>query len=282
MIRALILPLLLLAAPHVTSAEAAIDVAIAPKNPANIPASNAANLYVKCGKAKRISCAVDSDTFWHRGAKIRIADINMHETSRPVCAYEAGLGARATLRLTQLLNAGPFALEQQGRDVDRYGRQLRIVTRDGRSQTCVIDGDTILIGYPPKGRKIRMSDYNAPEIKGECPAESALALGARAALLEWLNRGPFEMSGGDDPAYDKYGRELRAFKRTSSDGSDDWLVETILASNTARSEWGDRAAAGVTNTSRSPLVTFAACAPNPGQAEQDSLRLARIQQGATP
>jgi micrococcal nuclease len=114
------------------------------------------------------------------------------------------------------------------------------ICRQGRSQACVIDGDTILIGYPPKARKIRMSDYNTPELKGECPAESALALRARAALLEWLNRGPFEMSGGDDPPYDKYGRELRTFKRTGSDGSDDWLVDTMLASKTARSEWGDR------------------------------------------
>jgi endonuclease YncB( thermonuclease family) len=76
---------------------------------------------------------VDDDTFWHRGAKIRIADINTPETSRPGCAYEAGLGARATLGLTQLLKAGPFALEQQGRDADRYGRQLRIGTRGGKS-----------------------------------------------------------------------------------------------------------------------------------------------------
>ena len=110
----------------------------------------------------------------------------------------------------------------------------------GRSQACVIDGDTILIGYPPKARKIRMSDYNAPELKGECAAESALAIGARTALLEWLNRGTFEMSGGDDPPYDKYGRELRALKRTGPDGSDDWLVDTMVASKTARSEWGDR------------------------------------------
>lgn len=110
----------------------------------------------------------------------------------------------------------------------------------GRSQACVIDGDTIAIGYPPKGRKIRMSDYNAPELSGECPAESALALAARAALLEWLNRGPFEMSGGDDPPYDQYGRELRALKRSAPGGSDDWLVDTMLASKTARSEWGDR------------------------------------------
>jgi len=32
-----------------------------------------------------------------------------------------------------LLNAGPFALEQQGRDKDRYGRKLRVVTRRGAS-----------------------------------------------------------------------------------------------------------------------------------------------------
>jgi len=138
MIRALILPFLLLAIPQITYAEAAIDVAIAPKNPVNNPVNNTGNLYVKCGKAKRINCIVDGDTFWHRGAKIRIADINTPETSRPGCAYEAGLGARATLRLTQLLNAGPFTLEQQGRDVDRYGRQLRIVTRDGQSLGTVL------------------------------------------------------------------------------------------------------------------------------------------------
>ncbi len=68
--------------------------------------------FAKCGAAKRINCVADGDTFWHRGAKIWIADINTPETSRLGCVYEAGLGARATLRLTQLLNAGLFALEQ--------------------------------------------------------------------------------------------------------------------------------------------------------------------------
>ncbi len=118
MIRASIFSLLLLAAPGPALAEP--DTAY--------PAT-----FAKCGSAKRINCVVDGDTFWHRGAKIRIADINTAETSRAGCAFEAGLGARATLRLTQLLNAGPFALEQQGRGVDHYGRQLRIVTRGGKS-----------------------------------------------------------------------------------------------------------------------------------------------------
>ncbi len=109
---------------------------------------------------------------------------------------------------------------------------------EGRSQACVIDGDTIAIGYPPNGRRIRMSDYNAPELKGECPAESAKALQARAALLAWLNRGPFTMSGGDDPPRDTYGRELRELKRSLPDGNDDWLLDTMLASHAASSKWG--------------------------------------------
>jgi endonuclease YncB( thermonuclease family) len=120
------------------------------------------------------------------------------------------------------------------------GPQRFTICGQGRSEACVIDGDTIVIGYPPDARKIRMSDYNAPELTGECPAESALALEARGVLLDWLNRGAFEMSGGDDPPYDKYGRELRALKRTGPNGSDDWLLDTMLASKTANSEWGDR------------------------------------------
>lgn len=117
-IRAIIFSLLLLAAAGPALAK---------------PDAAYAATFEKCGSAKRINCVVDDDTFWHRGAKFRIAEINTPETSRPGCAYEAGLGARATLGLTQLLNAGAFALEQQGRDVDRYGRQLRIVTRGGKS-----------------------------------------------------------------------------------------------------------------------------------------------------
>jgi endonuclease YncB( thermonuclease family) len=50
------------------------------------------------------------------------------------CAEESALAARATNRLAVLLAAGPFELETiGGRDEDRYGRKLRIVTRNGRS-----------------------------------------------------------------------------------------------------------------------------------------------------
>jgi endonuclease YncB( thermonuclease family) len=76
---------------------------------------------------------VDGDTFWYGGEKIRIADIDTPEV-RGRCAYESQLAARATDRMGELLEAGPFELETiPGRDEDRYGRKLRVVTRGGRS-----------------------------------------------------------------------------------------------------------------------------------------------------
>ena len=85
-----------------------------------------------CGITRR-TCVVDGDTFWFRGEKYRIADIDTPETHGPRCPEEGALGARATSRLQQLMNAGPFSLEIDGRATDKYGRALRIVTRDGQS-----------------------------------------------------------------------------------------------------------------------------------------------------
>ncbi|GHA15759.1 hypothetical protein GCM10007989_08200 [Devosia pacifica] len=87
-----------------------------------------------CAGSTRIDCVVDGDTIWLRGEKIRIADINTPEISRPSCASEAALGERAKQRLMQLLNEGEFRVERRGsRDTDRYGRSLRVLTRDGNS-----------------------------------------------------------------------------------------------------------------------------------------------------
>ena len=102
--------------------------------------------FARCGSGPRIDCVVDGDTFWFRGAKIRVADINTPEVSEPACAAEARLGARATARLQALLNAGPFTLapndDGTGRDRDKYGRLLRTVTRGGESlgQVLVREG----------------------------------------------------------------------------------------------------------------------------------------------
>jgi endonuclease YncB( thermonuclease family) len=81
-----------------------------------------------------INCVVDGDTFWFNGERVRVADIDAPETHPPRCPAEADLGNRATERLHELLNAGPFTLQSgSSPDEDRYGRKLRIVERNGRS-----------------------------------------------------------------------------------------------------------------------------------------------------
>lgn len=89
--------------------------------------------FLVCGSGHRSTCVVDGDTFWLEGTKYRIADIDTPEVSNFGCPAEKALGDRATTRLAALLSAGPFALEPYERDEDRYGRKLRIVTRDGAS-----------------------------------------------------------------------------------------------------------------------------------------------------
>lgn len=104
-----------------------------------------------CSGQVRVSCVVDGDTFWLDGVKIRIADINTPETGSPACAAEAAKGRQASLRLAQLLEAGPFELAPADRDEDRYGRKLRIVLRDGVSvgETLVAEG----LAHPWRGQK---------------------------------------------------------------------------------------------------------------------------------
>lgn len=90
--------------------------------------------YTLCSGSTRYHCVVDGDTIWHQGTKIRIADIDTPEVSEPKCSSEAALGAKATRRLLQLVNAGPFEMKAwQGRDEDKYGRKLRVFIRNGRS-----------------------------------------------------------------------------------------------------------------------------------------------------
>lgn len=81
-----------------------------------------------CAPGPRDDCVVDGDTFWLAGEKIRIADIDAPEISRPKCAEERAKGERATRRLLVLLNSGPFELHRRGED--RYGRTLAVVVND--------------------------------------------------------------------------------------------------------------------------------------------------------
>lgn len=80
-----------------------------------------------------MNCVVDGDTLWIDRVKIRISDIDAPETHQPKCPAEKALGDRATQVLLAWVNAGAFELRVNGRQVDRYGRQLRVLVRDGES-----------------------------------------------------------------------------------------------------------------------------------------------------
>lgn len=113
----------------------------------------------------------------------------------------------------------------------------------GRPYHCVTDGDTVTIGFGQNARRIRLTGFDAPEIKGQCPDESARALLAQRALLDWLNKGQFEWSGGTSPRRDRYGRELREVRRIGRDGRvdnlADHMIDAKLASGDGAFEWRD-------------------------------------------
>lgn len=98
-----------------------------------VPEDKESARFTRCDGPVRTDCVVDGDTFWYKGEKIRIADINTPEVSDPECASEAALSERAKARLTALLNAGKFTLEPADRDQDTYGRSLYVITRQGDS-----------------------------------------------------------------------------------------------------------------------------------------------------
>ncbi|BAK67331.1 putative nuclease [Sphingobium sp. SYK-6] len=102
--------------------------------PAATMVSIAPRVFSLCHTGGGTNCVVDGDTIWVDAVKIRIADIDAPETHPPRCDQEAELGRRATGRLLQLVNAGPFEMRAlNGRDADLYGRKLRVFLRNGQS-----------------------------------------------------------------------------------------------------------------------------------------------------
>lgn len=107
-----------------------------------LPKFQTSTQFAVCGWGARQNCVIDGDTFYYNGRKIRISDIDTPETNPPRCDYEADLGAKATRRLSELLSEGPFELVQLGsRNIDRYGRELRVVQRNGRSLGDILVGE---------------------------------------------------------------------------------------------------------------------------------------------
>ena len=116
--------------------------------------------FTLCSRANRTNCVVDGDTIHHDGVIIRIEGIDTPETHRAKCDSERALGMRATERLLELINAGPFDIVQKGRrDTDKYGRKLRVLERRGRSF-----GDTLIaegLARPWEGRRRSWCDGKA-------------------------------------------------------------------------------------------------------------------------
>lgn len=105
-----------------------------------------------CHEGGGTNCVVDGDTIWYQGQNIRIADIDTPETHSPRCDEEAQLGEEATDRLQDLMNSGAFSVRNINRDTDKYGRQLRVLTRDGESIGGVLV-DEGLARYYGNGRR---------------------------------------------------------------------------------------------------------------------------------
>lgn len=104
------------------------------------PRSSPVTTFGFCHTGGGTNCVVDGDTIWVDGQDVRIADIDAPETHEYRCAEEKALGDRATQRLMQLVNSGSVTLQPFGdRDVDRYGRKLRLVLVNGTSV-----GDTLV------------------------------------------------------------------------------------------------------------------------------------------
>lgn len=100
---------------------------------ASLPSLGFGDRFSVCGMVRQ-TCVIDGDTFWLEGEKIRLADIDTPEISEPQCTSEYDRGIAARDRLVVLLNEGPFDLEPIGdRDVDQYGRKLRVAVRSGQS-----------------------------------------------------------------------------------------------------------------------------------------------------
>ncbi len=94
--------------------------------------------FIRCPRSGG-TCVIDGDTIRIDGQSIRIADIDTPEIRSHQCSEELALGQRATDRMLELVNAGPFTLEMwDHRDEDRYGRKLRVLKREGQSLGMIL------------------------------------------------------------------------------------------------------------------------------------------------
>ena len=111
------------------------------------------------------------------------------------------------------------------------GRRLSIgPCGSGARGTCVVDGDTIWLS----GTKIRMADYDTPEVyEPGCAAEARAGAAATARLTALLNSGEVELHPNPEGrATDRYGRALLV---VTVDGAS---VGDTLVSEGLAERWG--------------------------------------------
>lgn len=110
-----------------------------------------AERFVRCGTAGAFACVVDGDSFRLGKRRLRIRGIDAPEREG-ACAAETALAQKSADRLVQILNAGPFLMTAVGGDErDQYGRELRVLTRNGRSLGDVMV--TAGLAHDYRGRK---------------------------------------------------------------------------------------------------------------------------------
>lgn len=142
------------AAPAFVSASAppAGFVVLRPKQASSQAGKPRSGAWPRCS-SRSSSCVIDGDTIRLSGITIRIADIDAPETGGARCASEKELGDRATIRLAELLGQGEVTLRAYGgRDLDRYGRSLRVVERDGRSLGSILVAEGLARPWTGKRR----------------------------------------------------------------------------------------------------------------------------------
>ena len=85
--------------------------------------------FTRCGPGRGEYCVIDGDTFKIGRRDVRVVGIDTPEVDAR-CPEEAAAAERATLALRDWLNSGPFQTTAKRYDrTDRYGREVRIVTR---------------------------------------------------------------------------------------------------------------------------------------------------------
>ncbi|MDP3906696.1 thermonuclease family protein [Novosphingobium sp.] len=101
--------------------------------------------FTRCGAGRAENCVVDGDTLRIGQRRIRLIGIDAPELRSPACSAEAAQAEAATEALLALVSQGPFDMAGPlGDPRDKYGRELRVLTRVQRDGTVQSLGADLL------------------------------------------------------------------------------------------------------------------------------------------